>query len=395
MKKQLLLLVLMLLPIVASAYDFKYKGVAYTYVSQSEKTVEVASSSQSAGSDGSVSYSGDVVVPSTVTYGGKNYTVIGIGASAFTNGVSITSVTLPSSLTYIEKEAFTLCLSLKKITIPKNVTSIGYDIFSTSSVNEITVLNPVPASVNYNAFLTVQSYNNGVLYVPYGTADAYRSANEWKKFKTIVEMEKEAETIDGHEYVNLGLPSGKCWATTNYGSETPEGYGSYLEWNSNTIITSDWGANWETPSLEEIRELENNCTWTWSSKNGVSGYTVKGNNGNSIFLPASGYMMLGQSSAGNVGKWAYYWTSTSSGEMAYIIMCTSSDVWYGEMNTSFTKLPIRPITTTAITGINSINDDKENEILEIYDLRGRSMNNMTKGINIVRMRNGKTLKVVK
>jgi hypothetical protein len=344
MKKLLSTIVLMLLPMLASAYDFTYNGIRYTIVSKAEQTLEVAASNQTAGEDGPTLYKGDITIPSTITYGGKDYKVIGIGYHAFVNCVGVNSVSLPNTLTYIRKEAFECCLGLRKITIPKNVVSIEYDIFAVTLISEITVLNPVPASVSYSAFLYPQNYNNCVLYVPYGCSDAYRNAKEWKNFKTIIELEKEPDNIDGHQYVDLGLPSGKCWATTNYGSETPEGYGSYLEWGYNNVISSNWGSEWTTPSLEDIRELETNCSWIWSSKNGHNGYIITGKNGNSIFLPASGYMMMGQSTAGNVGNWAYYWTSTQSGEMAYIIMSTSSSVWYGEMNTSFTKLPIRPVT---------------------------------------------------
>jgi hypothetical protein len=42
------------------------------------------------------------------------------------------------------------------------------------------------------------------------------------------------------------------------------------------------------PTLDEIKELRKNCTWTWSTLNGVNGYRVTGPNGNSIFLPAAG-----------------------------------------------------------------------------------------------------------
>lgn len=334
--------------------EFSYNGVKYTIVSQTDKTVEVASSTQSAGSDGPVAYTGDVIIPSTVAYNGNEYTVIGIGQSAFVNCVSLSSVSLPNTLQYISKEAFQLCLGLKKITIPSKVESIGYDVFSLTSISEITVMNPTPVAVAYNAFWYPQANNNCVLYVPYGSASAYRNAAEWKKFAQIIEMAKEPDgnnnVINGHEYVDLGLPSGKCWATTNYGADSPEGYGSYMDWSNHSRVSSDWGSEWITPSLEDIRELQNNCTWTWGPKNGHNGYTITGKNGNSIFLPASGYIMMGQSSAKKVGEWVYYWTSKQSGEMAYIIMSTSTDVWYGEMNTSYTKLPIRPVTKDSHSG---------------------------------------------
>ena len=221
--------------------------------------------------------------------------------------------------------------------------------------------------------------------------------NYWqttKIYKTIVI--KSPSAINGHEYVDLDLPSGKCWASTNYGSSTPEGYGTYLNWDDNSIISSKWGTDWMTPSIEDIQELENNCTWEWSTKNGYNGFIVKGKNGNTIFLPASGYMMLGQSSAKRVGEWVYYWSSTKSGDMANIMMCTSSDVWYGEMNTTMTKLPIRPITKSMnsdIRGVVASSDNNSPEIIGIYDLQGHKLDDLGKGMNIVKMSNGTTKKI--
>lgn len=379
MKKQIFLLAVILLPMLASAYDFSYNGLRYSFVSQTEQTVEIASSNLSPGSDGPVSYSGDIVIPSTVSNGGKTYKVVGIGESAFVNS-NITSISLPNTLKYIGKEAFQTCLGLTTITIPQSVTTYGNNVFWATLIKEMIVLNPVPVSVPYNAFIYLQEYNNCVLYVPYGSAVAYRNATEWKKFKTIVEMDKAPDMLNGHEYVDLGLPSGKCWATMNYGASSPENYGSYLDWNDQSIIPSIWGDAWVTPSLQDIRELETNCKWTWGSKYGHNGYMVNGKNGNSIFLPACGYMMIGQSSAKNVGSWVYYWTSTISGEMASIILSTSTDVWYGEMNTLYTKLPIRPITKDSYSnGIEDVQKTEGDRNFVIYDLTGRRITNTRKG----------------
>ena len=147
--------------------------------------------------------------------------------------------------------------------------------------------------------------------------------------------------VDGHECVDLGLPSGTCWATTNYGSNTPEGYGTYLEWSTYDIVTSNWGQNWKTPSLSDIIELIDNCTFDWISVNNHNGYNITGTNGNSIFLPASGVLMVGQSEPIKVGEMAYYWSSTRENSgMINIFM----DAWYGSLNPSVTLIPIRPVT---------------------------------------------------
>lgn len=59
--------------------------------------------------------------------------------------------------------------------------------------------------------------------------------------------------------------------------------------------------------------------------------------------------MYGQSSAKKVDEWAYYWTSDMSDEMAYVIMSSSSNVSYGQMEYSYTKLPVRLITKDPMT----------------------------------------------
>ena len=123
-------------------------------------------------------------------------------------------------------------------------------------------------------------------------------------------------TINGHEYVDLGLPSGLKWATCNIGANAPEGYGNYYAWGETTTKSSyteensrtygvsmndisgnanydaaraNWGSTWRMPTKAEMEELIDNCTWTWITQSGVEGWKVTGPNGNSIFLPAAGH----------------------------------------------------------------------------------------------------------
>ena len=296
-------------------------------------------STGSAGSGGAPGYSGNINIPEQVTYNGTTYTVVGIADEAFTNSSSMTSLTLPSTLTYIGKNAFQMCFDLTELTIPASVTSIGYGCTWASGLTKVTVLRTTPATCEYNAFSYMQ-YNNATLYVPYGCKSAYQNAYEWKNFPNIVESAPSLPSLNGHDYVDLGLPSGKLWATTNYGAASPSAYGSYVEWSSSDVVKSSWGSRWYTPTRDDIMELINNCTWTWGNLDGISGYTVKGNNGNTIFLPAAGVKM---GSVMNAGSWVYYWTSTpESGGMVYNLMATSSSVWYGSMNT-MAQLPIRPV----------------------------------------------------
>lgn len=141
--------------------------------------------------------------------------------------------------------------------------------------------------------------------------------------------------INGHEWVDLGLPSRLKWATCNVGAYSPSEYGSYYAWGETTTKSvyigkncrtydkylsnisgnsqydaarANWGGSWRLPTKAEMEELINKCFWSFTIKNGHNGYDVKGPNGNSIFLPAAGWRY--ESSAALVGESWHYWTST-------------------------------------------------------------------------------------
>ena len=148
---------------------------------------------------------------------------------------------------------------------------------------------------------------------------------------------------EGHGYVDLGLSV--KWATCNVGASNPEDYGNYYAWGETSTketyyidncpthglsisqlqsqgyidsegnLTSqydaaraNWGGTWRLPTEAELEELNNKCTWKWTTQNGVNGYKVTGPNGNSIFLPAAGYRY--GSSLDYAGEYGSYWSST-------------------------------------------------------------------------------------
>ena len=161
-----------------------------------------------------------------------------------------------------------------------------------------------------------------------------------------------SNTQDKYEYVDLGLSVN--WATCNVGATKPEDYGNYYAWGEtepkneykksnykwskgssrtltkyNTdssygtvdnklvldiiddVANAKWGNNWRIPTKAELDELRNNCTWTWTTLNGVKGYRVTGKKygytDRSIFLPAAGYW--NGSSVSQVGKFGAYRSS--------------------------------------------------------------------------------------
>ena len=177
------------------------------------------------------------------------------------------------------------------------------------------------------------------------------------------DYEEETNTINGHEYVDLGLPSGLLWATCNVGANSPEAYGNYYAWGETTTkssylssncptygldnsqlrlqgyidgngnltpqydaATANWGGTWRMPTKNELNELINNCTWTWTTQNGVNGYNVEGPNGNSIFLRAAGSRSW--SSLSDAGSRGFYWSSTpneSFSDYAYTLYFNSDN----------------------------------------------------------------------
>lgn len=112
------------------------------------------------------------------------------------------------------------------------------------------------------------------------------------------------------EAIDLGLSV--KWASCNVGAQSPEEYGDYLQWDGSDLAHSALGGKWFMPTLEEGQELIDKCTWEWCELNGVTGYKVTGPNGNSIFLPATGWKHSDFSDDVSVGIEGNYWTITPS-----------------------------------------------------------------------------------
>ena len=188
-------LIILSLVLGLEAQAFTYKGISYSVVSSSLRTAAVASNT---------SATDNVVIPSSVTYDGKEYTVVAISKEAFAKS-TITSITMPDGLETIGDDAFINCNKLSKIVVPnsvtsigngsfafcsnvtsivygKNVNSIGKDIFTgLSSLESVTSLNTTPPSVNTWGTTSTSA----TLYVPENSIDAYRNATVWRAFKTI------------------------------------------------------------------------------------------------------------------------------------------------------------------------------------------------------------------
>ncbi len=171
--------------------------------------------------------------------------------------------------------------------------------------------------------------------------------------------------VNGYGYVDLGLPSGTFWANCNVGANNPTAYGDYYAWGETTTketyswdtyrycngsfttltkycnnsslgnngftdnlttleasddaATANWGAGWRMPTSEELNELKNSCTVTWTTLNGVNGRLFTGPNGNSIFLPAAGRRFV--SDLYGAGSYGDYWSSS-------LYVAPPGNAWY-------------------------------------------------------------------
>jgi len=200
----------------------------------------------------------------------------------------------------------------------------------------------------------------------------------WAQSVTIVKKTGDTETIrllevesiifseygvsGGHEYVDLELPSGTLWATTNVGANAPEEFGDYFAWGETTpkeiydwksykygrlfqdryelnkyctnagyglngfvdglthleladdVAVASWGMGWTMPTIDDWEELYINIAYTITTYNGIEGCLFTASNGNSLFLPASGYWWDDTLNQGGIG---IYWSNTINTEFPY------------------------------------------------------------------------------
>ena len=153
-----------------------------------------------------------------------------------------------------------------------------------------------------------------------------------------------------HEYVDLGLSV--KWAICNVGANKPEEVGGMYAWgetepktdysfstykfcidgnrykyskyndtDGKTVLDSEddvahvnWGGDWRMPTWNEMQELLNQCSWTYTTQNGVEGYRVTskvpGFEDRSIFMPFNVYLDKSTLREGEYPAWGQYWSST-------------------------------------------------------------------------------------
>ena len=237
------------------------------------------------------------------------------------------------------------------------------------------------ASVDQNGLVTAVSYGSTTITVT--TTDGGYTAN--------CSVTVLPPFINGHEFVDLGLPSGLKWATCNVGADKPEEYGDYFAWgetepkssynwstykwcngvsykltkyciysnfwdgtgsiDNKTVLDLEddaahvnWSGSWRMPTDEDWAELIGKCSWTWTSRNGVNGYKVTSKtNGNRIFLPAAG--LRNNTLLYDAGSYGSYWSTSLNkydSSSAYNVYF-NSDYYFWNIYDRYFGLSVRPV----------------------------------------------------
>ncbi len=261
----------------------------------------------------SSSYIGvDMYAPS-----GKNYTII---------GTSYTNWGPDSFQKYQYFNPVSWCYS---ITTVEN----GYAFFDLQSVESgVWTLRSIQKYAGEWYYIPAEEENNEEPIVLNATISQDCNLNGLNESHTT------QNSLNGHSFVDLGLPSGLLWATCNVGASAPEQIGDYYAWGetqtksnyslstyqyaSNTISLSDisgtlydaarvnWGGEWRMPSRNEVAELTSNCSQKDTTINGQSGLLLRGVNGNYIFIPCAGHWCNSEVMELTCKG---FWTSTATG----------------------------------------------------------------------------------
>lgn len=159
------------------------------------------------------------------------------------------------------------------------------------------------------------------------------------KKQSSVQISKPDGYVNGHGYIDLGLPSGTLWATCNIGASHPEEYGNYYAWGETVIkdkysykesklggvhidkingiknydaASYEWGSEWELPSEVELIELIKYCDFKEIAIQNVKGILLTGKNGKNIFIPKGGVCDYGENKPWGIGEKCQLWTGTAN-----------------------------------------------------------------------------------
>ena len=192
-----------------------------------------------------------------------------------------------------------------------------------------------------------------------------RTTNQPKRNNAQPKRSLPTGTVNGYDAIDLGLSV--RWASCNVGASRPEDFGFLFAYGDPTgkrftrdikdypggqsIVNSDkdmakyqWGNGWRLPTMKELQELKEKCSWQYVNQNNLKGYRVTGPNGSSIFFPLAGCMPY--SSRQEDGHYGYYWSGESpNAHYSFaIVLCGGSYVSVSGANYVYEGMSVRAVT---------------------------------------------------
>ena len=240
--------------------------------------------------------------------------------------------------------------------ISVGTTTITVECGGKSASCDVTVINP--EFVDLGLSVKWATFNVGATapheygdYFAWGETEPYYEAGyaqespqvHWKDGKS-----------SGYAWSNYKYCNGSETTLTKYCNISSNGYNGFTDTKTTLVLQEDdvarvvWGGNWRMPTYNQLIELRDNCTWTWTTRNGVNGYLVSskksGYTDRSIFLPAAGH--CDGTGLDNVGSWGNYWSRslhTDYPSFAWELDFRSSNQLIMSTGDRYCGLSVRPV----------------------------------------------------
>ena len=343
----------------------------------------------------------------SITWSSSNTSIATVSSSGVVTAKAVGTATITATANDGSGKKATCSVTVKQyvtvVTLNKTSLSLneGGSETLTATITPSTASDKSVTWSSTNTSVATVDQNGKVTAVSKGTATITATANDGSGKKATC-----AVSVLPRGAVDLGLSV--LWASCNLGTtgfvNSPEEYGAYYAWgetepksdyswstykfatseigpfskyntlssfgpvdnkviletgpDGDDVASKVLGAKWRMPAEAEWTELRERCTWTWTAQNGINGRKVTGPNGNSIFLPATGYMY--ENTLRDAGTMGYYYSSSLNVGFPYrawyLKLDSNAVNWHGSGRRAFGQT-IRPVyDLSSISSGNGISD---------------------------------------
>lgn len=405
--------------------------------------ITLGSSEASLVENNSNEYSGDVVIPSSFTYQGKEYQVTKIGANAFYCCLNLTSVKIPDGVNEIGDGAFTYDVKIKSIAIPNSVEKMGNGVFCGCSILERIVLekgnkhfvfkdNMLFSADGKILYQVLQITEN--LVVPEGVTEIKDEAVSMCSELTSVSLPSSLTYIGKKAFFNvfkmrsISIPQNVSYigeaafgSCNSYLEISLEGNNSFYKMENGILLSKDGSLLLHTSrNIDDVVSIPNTVVriGAWALSEHANEKLVVPDNvqtiGEYAFLNLIhlSSITLG-SSIKEIEQCAFWgcYNITSFVLRATTPPATSNVKFSTEQleatlvvpkgclnvykNSTYDWSKFANIVEGDVTGVDSVINSSDNTPTTIYDANGMKRQSLAKGLNIIRMANGSIRKVLK